>query len=380
MWLYSRFLDPPFLNISKEVKDRSSKSNTSTSKKISCTKDVHTHVIPVIADNFKNSDYDTSNNDEDLGNFFAMTPGAENAQPIEPHPGYGYNMLVIVSGVISGVINKMSPIIGGKFAIMVLLSQVPPTLAQSTENEDDTPTLAHILVALVTAVICFFIANKITCKIDNYLTNSESDEESDEEDSSNEEDNSDEGNSGIDIPTGDSTPVVPLSTIVKFKEGTTLEEYFVSIGFTAKTFEIRHLLLRAKEIIQEENLFDCSNISIILPSGPMAQALGTSILHVSELVDFITPHIMVISTPKLHETASVQEVSHLDQLNLITPSPALHRFLLTAEPTYDGDKLTHSDICSVLSKYILQNHNSIKTERTKILKLSQHNPLYSRAR
>ena len=249
-----------------------------------------------------------------------MTPGAENAQPIELPPGYGYNMLVIINGVISGVINKMSPIIAGNFAIMMLLSQVPPTLAQSTENEDDTPTLAHILVALVTAVICFFIANKITCKIDNYLTNSESDEESDEEDSSNEEDNSDEGNSGIDIPTGDSTPVVPLSTIVKFKEGTTLEEYFVSIGFTAKTFEIRHLLLRAKEI--------------------------------------------------------VQEVSHLDQLNLITPSPALHRFLLTAEPTYDGDKLTHSDICSVLSKYVLQNYHSIKTERTKILKLSQHNPLY----
>jgi hypothetical protein len=84
----------------------------------------------------------------------------------------------------------------------------------------------------------------------------------------------------------------------------------------------------------------------------------------------------VISTPKFHETASVQEVSHLDQLNLITPSPALHRFLLTAEPTYDGDKLTHSDICSVLSKYVLQNYHSIKTERTKILKLSQHNPLY----
>ena len=108
----------------------------------------------------------------------------------------------------------------------------------------------------------------------------------------------------------------------------------------------------------------------------MAEALGVSILHVSELIDFIAPHLMVISTPKFHETASVQEVFHLDQLNLITPSSVLHRFLLIAEPTYDGNKLTHSDICSVLSKYILQNHNSIKTERTKILKLSQHNPLY----
>ena len=106
--LYSSLLDPSFLNISKEVKDRSSESNTSTSKKISGTKDIHTNVFAVLADNtcgddnLKNSDYDTSNNDEDLGNFFAMTPDAENAQPIEHHPGYGYNMLVIVSGVISG--------------------------------------------------------------------------------------------------------------------------------------------------------------------------------------------------------------------------------------------------------------------------------------
>ena len=59
------------------------------------------------------------------------------------------------------------------FAIMVLLSQIPPTLVQSIEKEDDIPALIHIMVIFITLAICYFIATR---KIEDYVTEPESDE------------------------------------------------------------------------------------------------------------------------------------------------------------------------------------------------------------
>ena len=86
---------------------------------------------------------------------------------------------------------------------------------------------------------------------------------------------------------------------------------------------------------------------------------------------------MIISKPKKRDTASIEEVLKIDEAELITPSPALTNFLTLADPAYDGGKVCYSYACSELSRHILQNHNHIKTERVKILKLYQYKPLYN---
>jgi hypothetical protein len=102
--------------------------------------------------------------------------------------------------------------------------------------------------------------------IENNLANSESDEE----DSSNEEEDTDEGNNGTDLSpeadnkaqsTGESTPV-PLTTIAKFKEGSTLEEHFVTMDSTTKTFEIRHSLFTRITKDKEEGMTPPEKLNI----------------------------------------------------------------------------------------------------------------------
>ena len=100
------------------------------------------------------------------------------------------NILPIIEPVIIGqAINKIPAELS---AIILLLTQIPAVLAQTTENEDDTPSIYQTMIMTVVFFICFLIAEKLTSVIvtltsDNNDSDSSDEEESDEEESDDEE-------------------------------------------------------------------------------------------------------------------------------------------------------------------------------------------------
>jgi hypothetical protein len=67
-------------------------------------------------------------------------------------------------------------------AIILLLAQIPAVIAQTTENERETPSIYQTLVMAIVFCICIFISEKITAAIVTWTADSDSDS-SDEEDS-----------------------------------------------------------------------------------------------------------------------------------------------------------------------------------------------------
>ena len=80
--------------------------------------------------------------------------------------------------------NCIGAITNSSIGILLLLSKAHPIFAQSTNKEEKTPTITNTMVALITMIIYYCIAHKITSMSEDYLANSDTEEE----DSSKEED------------------------------------------------------------------------------------------------------------------------------------------------------------------------------------------------
>ena len=155
-----------------------------------------------------------------------------------------------------------------------------------------------------------------------------------------------------------------------------MKSYFFTKGFKSDSFQLRDLLTHAKEIISSSNLYDCSNPAILLLDDHFAGALGTDILHVSEITEYIIPHLIKISSPRRHEHAFAEEKIEVDNLALITPSPALANLLVLSDPTYANGMVRYPYITKQLSAYIIKHYESIKTPKIRILRLNTHEPLW----
>ena len=93
-----------------------------------------------------------------------------------------------------------------------------------------------------------------------------------------------------------------LKTLFKFKPMSTLKIFLITkTGVEKPYYSLKEILTSLKNIIQEEGLFDHANLSIILCSKDLEEALNMKAFHVIETRDLVLSHFTKIPDQGLRD-------------------------------------------------------------------------------